>query len=409
MKYIFLFLVSILTIFLLWINIGLHFEKTSYPERKKDIILQLNYLEDGLKQHWMGEKMQQVFPEGYVFINALYGLSWCELAMSDLDKDSRLKKKAIEEVLFAYGEIKSEKANWMFNNGLSPAKGIYYLGWKNYLLSKLLQIDTTFEGHPEYVRAFKAQCDEIVKALSQSETPFLQSYPQQSWPADMFVAMASLSNYDKIFKPRYKQVINTWVNKVKQRLDPVTRLIPHQVDFQTGKSISGSRGCSMSLILRMLKEIDPVFADQQFLLFHKQFIETTMGLPSVREYSKGRNGAGDIDSGPVIFGTGFAATIVMTGTFSVFDSVQLANRQFQTIQAFGFVFTKNDQKRYLFGMLPIADAFIAWGRASGAGQKYIETEQKDYWRLKFHLISAIIMIIMWSCLLLSTMAKKLRK
>ena len=32
-----------------------------------------------LKNQNFGEKSQKVFPEGYVFINALYGLSWCEV------------------------------------------------------------------------------------------------------------------------------------------------------------------------------------------------------------------------------------------------------------------------------------------------------------------------------------------
>jgi hypothetical protein len=212
----------------------------------------------------------------------------------------------------------------------------------------------------------------------------------------MFVAMASLKNYDKTFIPKYEMTINNWIQNVKDRLDPVTLMIPHKVDSNTGKTVQGARGCSMSLILRMLSEINPDFALEQFNLFKTNFVTTTLGLPSAREYPKGQNGQGDIDSGPVIFGVGFSGTIVMIGTFSMFDSAYLAERQYKTINAFGFGKTSKNQKKYLFGKLPMADAFIAWGRATEL--RYQDTTKQDSvnWRIKFHCISLFFIGLLWT-------------
>lgn len=396
MRYFFLIIITFISVVILWINIKLHTENYTKTEQTQDVLLQLNFLEKELKNDNLGERMQRIFPEGYVFVNALYGLAWCELAIADSLKDSRLKERAIEEALYAFDEINSDRAKWTFENALNPEYGIFYCGWKNYLLSKILAIDTTFSSHEVRINQFKSQSDSILKALRASESPYLESYSRQSWPADMFVAMASINNHDKIFKPKYKIEIDAWIQKVKSRLDPVTNMIPHKVDSKTGKSIQGTRGSSMGLMLRMLCEIDPVFGKEQFKLYKTNFISTTFGLPSVREYPIGQDGIGDIDSGPVIFGVGFSSTIVSIGTLSMYSNQRLANYQYKTVNAFGFDIKARNQKWYLLGKLPMADAFIAWGRASdlSCGKEPIENSQG--WTFKFHLVSMFLLLVFWT-------------
>jgi hypothetical protein len=131
-------LIFIITIALLWINFKLHAENFSTNEKQKDIILQLNFIGSELNYNNLGNQMQELFPEGFVFINALYGLAWCELAISDSSKNDKLKSKALNEALFAYNEINSEKAKIIFDSNLTPENGIFYVGWRNYLLSKII-------------------------------------------------------------------------------------------------------------------------------------------------------------------------------------------------------------------------------------------------------------------------------
>jgi hypothetical protein len=396
MRYVLIFILSAITIPILWINIGLHQEDDDRSEQKEDIRLQLHFLETELKQHDLGERMQQLFPEGYVFIHALYGLSWCELALADSVQDKQLKDKAIKEALYAFGQIHSEKGRSTFQTDLIPENGIFYCAWRNYLLSKILQTDRKFNGHESYEMLFKQQTKEIIEALKLRASPYLESYNGHAWPADMFVAMASVSNYDKLYNPGFESDIKSWLVQIKKKLDPKTHLIPHKVAPETGSIIEGARGCSIGLSLRLLKEIDPAFGKEQFDLARTHFITTQFGLPAVREYPQGTFGIGDVDSGPVIFGVGFAATIVMIGTMSIYDHPTLANRQYKTIHAFGFETKDSEEKKYLFGALPMADAFIAWGRATdlhySLNQPYVSSKN---WRLTFHLISLAVLLVLW--------------
>ncbi len=382
------------SILLFWINIKLYADNFNKEEKSKDIQLQLNFLNKELKNNKLGARMQNIFPEGFVFTNALYGLSWCELGLAD--SSTATNEIALKEALYAYNEINSDDAKSIFSKSLIPENGIFCVGWNNYLLSKILLMDTTFDKNKKYQNIYLKQCELISTSLQNSKSPFLESYEAQSWPADMCVAMASVSNYDRIYNAKYKFTISDWITKVKTKLDPKTKLIPHKTDYENGETIEGARGCSISLILRLLSEIDSNFAKEQYKIYKEEFVSTTFGLPSINEYPKGESGYGDIDSGPVIFGVGFAGTIVSVGTFSVFKDCDLSENQYKTINSFGMSYKTTEFKKYVFGLIPIADAFIAWSRSSGLNKTENNSQPLKYWAMKFHLISILVILFSWT-------------
>ena len=337
--------------------------------------------------------MQRIFPEGFVFTNALYGLSWCEVGISA--PTEAIKARAIQEALFAYKQVSSENARSAFTPDLQPGYGIFYAGWKNYLLSKLLMLDTNFTGADGFIKMFAAQCESIISALKESQSPFLPSYDNAAWPADMCVAMASISNHDKVFPPKYQDRIKDWNYRVRLRLDPVTNMIPHSVQAVTGATTEGARGSSSSLILRFLAEIDSTFAMEQYPLYEQYFVSTTFGLPSINEYPAGQSGKGDIDSGPVIFGAGFAGTIVSIGTLAALGKPEMSQHQYQAVHAFGMSYNTSRTKRYIYGQLPIADAFIAWSRSSALNYPPTRMEENKNWRINFHLFSLLALSLVW--------------
>jgi hypothetical protein len=75
------------------------------------------------------------------------------------------------------------------------------------------------------------------------------------------------------------------------------------------------------------------------------------------------DGHEDIDSGPVIWGIGGAASVVgqRAAAANGHDDLYLGLRN--SLEAFGVAHTFFGEKTYLFGQLPMADAFIAWGNA----------------------------------------------
>ena len=267
MRKLFLTLITLLSLTILWINLQLYSTAKSRQGKTDAIVLQLNFLESELKNNQLGEDMQKLFPEGFVFAYATYGLAWCELALADSGQHPDLQKRAIEEAIYAFDAIDSKTGREPFFEYMEPTYGIFYWGWRNYLLAKLLKVESLYGGEEIYKAYFMANCDFIANYADTAQNPYLPSYPEQSWPCDMFVAMASLKLHDEIYPPKYEALMEKWLQKVKANLDPETGFPAHKVDVNTAATIQGPRGSSATLMLRLFAEIDHDFAKEQFVLF----------------------------------------------------------------------------------------------------------------------------------------------
>lgn len=241
-------------------------------------------------------------------------------------------------------------------------------------------------------QSLKSNCDEIAFALKKSKTPYLESYFGQAWPADMLMCIASLSLYDDIFIPRYESDLEIWLDDIKGKLD-LNGLIPHSVDHSTGFPKENARGASQSLMLNFLPEIDEDFTKNQFKKYKDLFKTNRFGLPGIRHYPKGVKGRGDIDSGPVILGIGGAASIVGQRTYGKQKDWETYEGLRNSIESFGMGFSINSRKRYIFGQLPMADAFICW--SNSIENKKDQITVSSNWRIPFHFLSILIILLIF--------------
>lgn len=392
-KLFFKLILIVLVFWIVFLNLKLLYQPTFSCQDnlnyKLDLLYQLNHLE---KQMHAGahHEMQMLYPEGLVFMSSLYGLTWCNF-LQDIPKETDLYRRGIKEIGWSLSEISSEHGKAPFVKELSVPYGAFYTGWSNYLLGRFLSIQTPEDMDSLDFIDFKTNCNSISKALEKSKTPFLASYPEMCWPADMTVGLASLALHDRIFPPAYEATIQNWLCGVEKRTDQYS-LIPHAVNPAFGIPLESSRGSSQSLILNFLIEIDSVYANEKFEIYDSLFLDTRMGLSGIREYPRGSKGAGDIDSGPVIWGIGGAASLVGQRTMARYgkDDVSIGVRN--SIEAFGISMKSGDEKKYLFGMLPIADVFIAWSNSIESTEKNA-LQSNNNWRNGFQIRSVCAVIV----------------
>jgi hypothetical protein len=355
-KLIFSLIILIIIAILIFINSKLYFT----PDTKViegdtlnvETLIQLRTLRQSLDKG-ADIEMQEIFPEGYMFINALYGLSWCEFA-SQLNRNSDVYKEAQSEVDYAFRKVSGKNGYSVFDKSLPLPNGAFYNGWCNYLLAKKLELSDVGMKESE-IELFKYNCSLIAEVLQEQTYP--ESYVGRSWPADVFLCVSALSLHDKLFEKKYNALIAQWIQKVKNNLDE-NNLIPHSAKPFSGKPLESARGASLSLILSLLPEIDSAFAASQFKVYDSLFSEEIFGLPGIREYPKGKEGSGDIDSGPVLFGAGGAATIVGIKTMRTNGNYEKSLALRNTVETLTFSFKTANQKKYVFGALPIADALL---------------------------------------------------
>ncbi len=346
-----------------------------------DLLKELRSLKHSLQNN-ADVEMQELYPEGYVFLNAMYGLTWCNFIENS---GAHYFNEGHTEIQHAWEKIDSNVGRSTFNEDLPLPYGAFYNGWNTYLLGRKLSIEQSADRHGDEVSQFKKQCDQIAAAIEMNIFP--ASYTHSAWPADIIVGVAALTLHDKLFQEKYSSSIQTWLSKVKTKLDP-HGLIPHAVNSLNFSPKENARGSSQSLMLIFLKNIDESFARDQFKIYQEKFVDRKFGLAGIREFPHGEFGIGDVDSGPIVLQIGAASTIVGMQTLSLFGNSKESFEIRNAIEAFGFPWQNDEHKTYLYGLLPMADAFIAWGHSTMT----MKPTKIEFFT--FHFYSSILVLIL---------------
>lgn len=331
-------------------------------------------------------------------------LSWINF-LDEVKPNSEIYEEAKQEIDWTLKEIYSEEAKSIFDNSLSLEYGAFYSGWSNYVLGKKLILESKngISSDSTQLNLFKEKCNQISLATQKSVSPYLETYRNQTWAADMVVCMAALNLYKEIFEiektqeyrtkiEEYNKVTKEWITKVKTRLDSTTGLIPHACEESQGFTDETARGSSQSLTLNFLPKIDSAFAKSQYKIYKELFVEEHFGLNGIREYPKDTEGDGDIDSGLMILGIGGAASIVGQQAAAKNNDWILYHELRNCIETFGATYIYKEEKKYIFGQLVMVDAFAAWSNSVEHSDSYDKMDKN--WREKVQIFSFLIVLIL---------------
>ncbi|MFV2021377.1 hypothetical protein [Micromonospora sp. LOL_023] len=322
---------------------------------------QLTFLRSALDDG-AGEQAQQLFPEGYFFSHALYGLAWVDLG---LRAPAAQRAQALTEARWALSRLESPAGRAPFPADLTPEYGVFYQGWTNWLRGGVLSLQPADGRDPGELARFTDAAVALGGAFDAAGTPFLPAYHGQAWPVDSTVAMASLRLHDHLLPARFDATVGRWLVDVRQRLDPATGLLPHRVNSATGDPAEVARGTSQALIHRFLPEIDAAFAREQYLRFRREFVASPLWLgPAVLEYRAGTDGPADVDSGPLPLGVSLSATVVTLGAAQLHGDATLAGALANYGEFVGLPVDTPNTRRYAFGLLPVGDGFLAWSKTA---------------------------------------------
>jgi hypothetical protein len=405
LRFLFLFYALFLA-FLLYFNLYL-LNYDPKEGRLKNNAAQRSHLKRAIHEENAAEQMQGIYPEGYCFTYALYALIWSDCIL--YDNANCNKQTAKNEMDYALQKLESDEGKAIFSPNLPLPYGAFYNGWLNYVRGMRLKVNqTSSENDPILIKKFEEGCDNIASAWQKDSAIYLESYLEQTWPADNILCLASLALHDQLFEPKYKAIINAWLAKIKSAEDPKTGLIPHSFSHATGRIKEGARGSSQSLMLCFLPEIDQQYALEKYELYQKYFLDYRLGLPSIREYPITQpNAGGDIDSGPVVFGIGGSASIVGVRALanqSKFQNNATSTALLATLEGLLIPTQKGEERRFLFGKLPILDIFLTW---TAGNSSLINSDFSANWRLKFQIISFLMALPMmiFLFLLISTKSR----
>lgn len=197
----------------------------------------------------------------------------------------------------------------------------------------------------------------MINALNKSKIPYLETYPEEIYSADNTVMYASIKLYDGLFGENNDSLVQRWINySMKEMSDPKTGIIKSYIIENDGPSFN-SRGSWAGWMSFYLPLINTDFARDQYEKTKKYFFTRLFGFKVCREYPKGVNAAGDVDSGPVIFGASPSGTGFITGGAVYQNDTESINGFLTTAEFIGTSVSFGGKKHYLLSPL-VGDAIM---------------------------------------------------
>ena len=223
-------------------------------------------------------------------------------------------------------------------------------------------------------------------------------------------ALLSLHLHDRLYQTAFRDAYDAWKSWTLEHLDPATELPAASLDRVTGELKESARGSSCAWTLSLLPEMDPDFAKTLYERFNKHFKVDRLGFGMFREFPVSSQGVADVDSGPLIFGVGTTATGVGLAAAMANGDIDTAIDIHSLAEMWGVPrktdFDGRPGRRYLFGRLPVADAFLALGygnpRARVTRDQIPSAGELMRRRAPFYAVcsAAVVLLMVYAVLLL---------
>lgn len=206
---------------------------------------------------------------------------------------------------------------------------------------------------------FTPSLDAITSALERrllaAPSGLVETYPGEIYPVDNAAGIAALAlAADARGAPRSPAVARG-LAAVRAAVDPRTGLLAQAVDAE-GAPRDAARGSGTALAVYFLSYADPYLAADLWRAVRAGLMRNVLGFGVVLEYPEGTAGRGDIDSGPMLFGFGVAATGFSIGASRTQRDAAFTEL-YATAHLFGAPFDERGRRTHATGG-PIGDAIL---------------------------------------------------
>ena len=318
----------------------------------RQLAAQVRFL-DAAIQGGAGPRMQQLFPEGSFFLTALTASAATAVPDPDLTRVRQWRDQLDAPATVA-----------VFGSGMVPEHGIFQAGWSLAVAVDLATVSAdpadradvspagAGRGQPRCAPARRASS----RATRGSTGRATRWSPPRRWPGPRCCWTG----------PTGWRPYGSGVRRSAPRSTPRPACSPTGSTAPAGlwrvrggrrrpsSRPSGPRSASRWTAPSTAPDWDR---------FRAQFVVREAGLVGVREFPRDDDGAGDVDSGPLILGVSTSASVVTLAAAREVGDTEVASALDREAELLGLPISWGADRRYALGVLPVGDAFLAWARS----------------------------------------------
>jgi len=305
------------------------------------------------------DDMNWFFPEGRVFSYGFYGFSLVNMATAT-PGDAEFRANAIAELERVIPIVAAEvdAPRFLESKDLVPRGGIIPTGQAN-----LLRAGYVLLGGKDAViaREFHDTSAFLYAEFMKTRTGSLPTYPLMTWPVDNCCALESLRLHDVLHGTKYSAACRKWAGWMSANLDAESGMMVAQIT-ERGNVLDGPRGCAISWSLALMPGFAPDLARSQYERYRSTWFIHVLGMTGAREWVPGREGERDVDTGPVVFGIGSAASGIGIAAAKANGDEANLTAMLRGMELASVPTWSPEGKRYFMGRLLLADELALWGK-----------------------------------------------
>ena len=218
----------------------------------------------------------------------------------------------------------------------------------------------TAGGDDRYDDLYYRLCSTLNWRMKESPTLNLQTYPNEAvYVPDMLVTLVALSNFTWQCDDRYQATVKEWLDKAKKEwTDKETGILKSFLDYNGTELSEPVKGSYSALICYYLTFVDKDFAQEQYELLKKHFMQRSP-FAGIREYYDRTCWLGmDIDSGPIIFNLSPSGTAFAIGAATYFGDTDFRNGLLKTGEIAGSTVRGWNTNHYLLANMALVGEAI---------------------------------------------------
>lgn len=238
------------------------------------------------------------------------------------------------------------------DDALAGANGHAYLGYVALAMSMLRVLDPGMEQAALHDRLV----DALERRIAAAPHGLIETYPGEAYPPDVAACVGAIGLRAHALGRPVPELVDRWEATIRTRYLDGQGYLAQAVDAESGEWRDGGRGSGTAIASYFLSFALPALSrDLERALADAGHTSVAM-VDGIREHVDGTSG-GDVDSGPVVFGVGVAATGFALGAARAHDDRTLFVALYGTAHRFGIVDDDGRARRFTAG-LEIGNAIL---------------------------------------------------
>jgi hypothetical protein len=296
--------------------------------------------------------------EWYLIIHMAAVLGFVQTAKEHSEvrpKHAPLAARAVERLMLPKGRS-HDQAAWGEDPLTSlggPHGHLAFLAYANQALSvhRLLEPNSLFREQNALIT------EALARRFEANPQPLLESYPDETYPADNAVALASILVFDLATGQNHKPQLRRAMQELRTvATEPSSGLLFQRINSQRRSPEDAPRASGTAMAAFALGYADLELARPFWTAVARQST-TYFGFGGIREYSPGTVGTGDVDSGPVVLGMSVSASGFALASARRFGDFERFRSLFSGAWLFGLP-TSNGGTRHFAAGGPLGDVLL---------------------------------------------------